>query len=104
MVKDLFLDPVDVSRTDIMILAREGSEIRSIDDLTRPGLSIGITEPRASALGHLSVELLRELGPYELVQPNIKVHSPTAHELIAKMPAKDKLDAALVYAAHCQEL
>ena len=36
--------------------------------------------------------------------PNIKVQSPTAHELVFQVAAHDKLDVALVYEANCQQL
>ncbi len=106
MVADLFLDPTNVSETDIVLLVRDrpGVTVRTLHDLTQKGLNIGITEPRASTLGKLSIDLLKDVGIWERVQPNIVAHGATAHDLILKMEAHDKLDVALVYRANCQNV
>ncbi len=105
-VQDLFLEASDVSQTRVVLLVRKGSDkgIRSLEDLAAEGVSVGITRPDASALGALSVKLLKEAGLWDRVEPNIKVQSPTAHELVFQVAAHDKLDVALVYEANCQKL
>lgn len=106
MVQGLFLEPKDVSQTPIVLLVRSDSDkqIRTLQDLTQEGISVGITNPKASALGKLSIDLLQEAGLWDKVERNVRVESPTAHELVLKVEGHDKLDVALVYAANCQNL
>ncbi|MEM7231870.1 MAG: substrate-binding domain-containing protein [Planctomycetota bacterium] len=105
-VQDLFLQATDVSETKIVMLVRKDNEIEisKIQDLAKPGVKLGITDPRASALGDLSVELMKELNLWSAVEKNVRVRSPTAHELISQMLNKQSLDVALVYEANCQNL
>jgi len=106
MVRDLFLEPQDVSQTPIVLLVRENRDkgILGLEDLAKQGVSFGITKPDASALGALSVKVLKEAGLWDRVKLNIRVESPTAHELVLQVEAHDKLDAAMVYEANCQNL
>jgi len=67
-------------------------------------VSVGIATPDVTALGFISVEILREAGLWERVAPNVIVNAPTAHELVLMMEAHDRLDAAMVYEANCQKL
>ena len=105
-VQDLFLEASDVSETAVVLLVRKNSDkdIRKLEDLAAEGVSVGITRPEASALGALSVKLLKKAGLWDRVEPNVKVRSPTAHELVLQVEAHDKLDVALVYEANCQQL
>lgn len=75
-----------------------------LKDLAKKGVHVGITDPRRSTLGHLSVELFKESEIWEAVEPNIIVSAPTAHELVLQMEAHEKLDVAMVYEANCQKL
>ncbi len=97
-VQDLFTDPVNVSETDIVLLVAKGNplEIRTLEDLGRPGLKIGVANVEQSTLGALTDRLLRELGLQERVAPNIKVRTPTADLLVNQMRT-GSLDVVVVY-------
>ena len=97
-VSELFLDPLNVSRASLVILTARGNprEIRSLDDLARPGLRVGIANPEQSALGDLTVKVLDQLQLREPVLSNVKVQTPTADLLVNQMRAGG-LDAAVVY-------
>jgi ABC-type molybdate transport system substrate-binding protein len=104
-VQDFFVEGTDLSETRIGILARKDrGAVRAPADLAREGVSVGITDPRASALGVLTVDLLEALGLWERIERNVKVHAPTAHELVLQLEAHDKLDAVLVFEANAQHV
>ncbi len=108
MVESDFLPASDVSSTRVVIMVRKGNpkQITSLEDLAKPGLSIGTTDPKMSTLGALSWKLFAETGIKGQIESNqnVIVTTPTAHELILQMEGHDKLDAALVYEANCQNL
>ena len=98
-----------VSSTRIVMLVDKGNPegLKNLADLAQPGLRIGVTEPTASTLGMLCVQLFREAGKYDAIKMNIDkvgVRTDTAHTLIQSMEAGGKLDVALVYEANIQHL
>ena len=107
-VQRLFGHADDISSTGIVMLVRSGNpkNIKSIKDLAQPGLKIGTTNPKVSALGDLSHRLFKMAGIYDTIQENqsIILESPSAHELLLQMTATDKLDAVVVYRANCNHL
>ena len=78
--------------------------LQTLADLSQPGLRIGVTEPKASTLGKLSEDMIRETGRWDFVAKNISVKADTAHTLIQTMEAGGKLDVVLVYEANVQHL
>lgn len=55
--------------------------IRSLDDLTRPGLRVGIGNPETVCLGAFAVEIFRHARLWEQVQPNIVVYAKSCEDL-----------------------
>ena len=70
--------------------------IRSLDDLARPGLSIGIGDPRYSTCGELFVNALRERGQYEAVMKNVALQA-RSHAEVANGLVVGPLDAVVVW-------
>jgi len=101
-VADLFSDPVDISRSDIVILAGEGNPhgIGGLADLAAEGLAVGVCNPEQSALGALTQKLLDAAGLREAVMENVRTQTPTADMLVNQMKT-GALDAAIVYRANC---
>ena len=101
-----FLNPSDISATDIIILTRKGNpkNIKTIKDLAAPGLKVGTTDQRKSTLGYLSWQIFQKMDIEEQMKSNVIVTSPTAHELLSQYMAHDKLDAVLVYKANCSQV
>lgn len=98
-VQDLFGQPIDVSENDMVILVPTGStKIRSLSDLTQPGLKLGLAHPENSALGVLTKRLLDEIGYYQqiLEAGSIAVESATGDFLVNQM-VTGALDGAIVY-------
>ncbi|MCZ6792929.1 MAG: substrate-binding domain-containing protein [Planctomycetota bacterium] len=102
-VQDLFLDPLDVSETDMVILVQKGNpkNIRSLEDLARPDLRVGVAHPEASALGKLTLHLLKEANLHDRVKT--RVQSGTADYLVNQFQTKS-LDAVVVYAANVSQI
>ncbi|MBL9172859.1 MAG: molybdate ABC transporter substrate-binding protein [Verrucomicrobiales bacterium] len=100
-----FLKPVELSQTRMVILTRQGNpkSLRTLADLTQPGLALGIANPQQSALGALTVRLLRAEGLLDQVMPNVRVQTPTA-DLLVNQLRTGALDAALVYAANTSQV
>ena len=105
MVRDDFGMGRDVSTTDVIILVRKDNpkNIQSLEDLARPNVRFGTTDPKMSTLGFLSWKILAAQGLKEAVRDNAIVTTPTAHELVTQMVSHPKLDAVLVYVANCRE-
>jgi len=80
------------------LLVRPGNPrgIRSINDLARPGLKIGIGDPRYSTCGEMFVQLLEQKGLREKVMANVALPART-HAEIAKGLILGPLDAVVVW-------
>lgn len=100
-VQDLFDKPVDVSKSDMVIITEKGNPkgIKTLNDLARPGLKIALCDPQKSALGKLTDDLLKRLGIQQDVHKNLQVTSATADNLVQYIVV-GKMDAAVVYKAN----
>ena len=100
-VADLFYDPINVAETDMVIVVPKGNpkKILSLADLTGQGLKIGLANPKQSALGALTVRLLKGAGLLDAVEKNVVVKTPTADLLINQIRT-GSLDAVIVYRAN----
>jgi molybdate transport system substrate-binding protein len=97
-VADFFLDPVNLSRTKLAIAVQKGNpkHVKSLADLAREGVVVGIGHPEHAAFGRLTADLLKQTGDHEAVMKNATDIAATADMLITKLQAK-ALDAAIVY-------
>jgi ABC-type molybdate transport system substrate-binding protein len=104
MVQGWFDTSIVIARNDMVLVVQKGNpkQVRSISDLARGELFIGLGHPRNSALGKLTDDMLKKLGLHERVyagewQKRI-IHADAGHDLVNKMrAAAGKLDAAIVY-------
>ena len=98
-----FAPAIDVSQTDMIMLVKLGNpkNIRTLADLGREDVSVGIAEERLTALGSLTMRLLQEAGVYDAVLKNRRATTPTADLLVTQLTTVDKLDVAIVYRANC---
>ncbi len=83
-VADLYLDPANVVDNHLMIIVQKGNPkgIHTAQDLTRPGLRVGLPHHEKSAMGNIAWKMLVQLNLYDALGPNLKVESPTADFLI----------------------
>jgi molybdate transport system substrate-binding protein len=66
----------------LMVQRHNPQGIRDVQDLLRPGLRVGVGEPRACAIGHFTVKLLQARGiPWEEFSPHVTTYYATAPEL-----------------------
>lgn len=98
VVRDLFPEAWNVSDTDIVIaVARDNpKKIRSLADLTRPGIRVAVGEPSQCTIGVLTVNLLRQEGVEPQVMENVVVRTPSSAMLVPSVIA-GSADAALAF-------
>jgi molybdate transport system substrate-binding protein len=100
-VKDLFLDAADVSTNQLVILVPKGNPrgIKSLRDLARPGLRLGVGHEKQCALGALTKTTLLTDGTYDAVAKNIVAQFPTG-DLLVNQIAAGSLDAVIAYVSN----
>lgn len=102
-VSDLFLDPVNVSQTRMVIAVPKGNPkgIEKLADLAGEGLKVGVANAKQSALGALTEQLLAEHNLLDAVSRNVKTQVPTADMLVVQLQGpsggESLLDAVIVY-------
>ncbi len=97
-VKEYFPDPIDVSQNVLVILVKKGNplDIRSLKDLTREGVRVGIGHEKQCAMGWITQNTFREGGIQKDVMANVTVQTPTGDMLVNQLRA-GSLDAAVAY-------
>ena len=99
-VDDLFLDAVNVSDTDIVLVVKKGNpkNISGLPDLTRPGIRVALGQPRQCTIGALSKKLLVAEGLYDsLKQSGNIVTETTSSSLLLPNIITGAADAVLAY-------
>ncbi|MER3500663.1 MAG: molybdate ABC transporter substrate-binding protein [Candidatus Fervidibacterota bacterium] len=66
-----------------VIMVRKGNPkgIKSLRDLAKPGVKVGLGDPKACAIGEISEAILRKNGLTEAVRRNVVLRAMTAPEL-----------------------
>jgi ABC-type molybdate transport system substrate-binding protein len=97
-VPELFPEPVDVSQNELVILVRKGNPlgIRTLKDLAKAGVRLGIGHEKQCAMGWITQNTLRESGVQQEVMANVTVQTPTGDMLVNQLRAGG-LDAAVAY-------
>ena len=97
-VADLFPDPVAVSQNELVILVEKGNphNIRSLRDLTKTGLRVGIGHEKQCAMGWITQNTFKEGGVQQEVMENVTVQTPTGDMLVNQLQT-GSLDAAVAY-------
>ncbi len=98
---DLFLDPVDVSETNVVIVTPKGNpkNIQRLADLAHQGVRLALCNSQKSALGVVTDRLLAKHGLLEQVRANVLQTSDTA-DLCVQQVVVSGMDAAIVYQAN----
>ncbi len=97
-VKEYFPEPIDVSQNELVILVQKDNPlgIRSLKDLTRKGIRVGIGHEKQCAMGWITQNTLREGGIQKEVMANVTVQTPTGDMLVNQLRT-GSLDAAVAY-------
>lgn len=100
MVGERFAESTVVTANEMVVLTRKGNPkgIKTLDDLAKSGMGLGLAHPEKSALGFLTKYLLEEEGLYQKIidSGNLKLDSPTGDFLVNQLKA-GSLDAVIVY-------
>jgi len=109
-VQDKFQAPVTVSETDMVIITKKGNpkNIKSLKDLARDGIKLGIAHEQQSALGALTKRMMSKIDYngqdlYSAIQKNVKQNTPTADLLVNQLRVGG-LDASVVYLANVSQV
>jgi ABC-type molybdate transport system substrate-binding protein len=97
-VHENFADTQDVSKNELVILVKKGNPqgIRSLKDLTQPGLRVGVGHEKQCAMGWLTQRTFDESGLRTELMENVVVQTPTGDMLVNQMRS-GSLDAAVAY-------
>jgi ABC-type molybdate transport system substrate-binding protein len=97
-VHDLFVDSVDISTNQLVILVPRGNphHITCLEDLGQPGLRVGVGHEKQCALGVLTQKTLQQGRFHDAVMKNVKVQSPTGDMLVNQLRI-GALDAVVAY-------
>jgi molybdenum ABC transporter molybdate-binding protein len=97
-VSSLFPEPTSVSQNELVILVKKGNphNIRSLKDLSKEGLRVGIGHEKQCAMGWLTQRTFDESGVKTEVMKNVAVQTPTGDMLVNQMRS-GSLDAAVAY-------
>ena len=97
-VADMFPEAVLLTETDILIAVPKGNPkgVRTLVDLARPGMRIGVCNVQQSTLGYMTQKLLEQTNLEKAIMRNAVAQTPTGDLLVAQMVAGD-LDAVIVY-------
>jgi molybdate transport system substrate-binding protein len=97
-VQPLFDDRLDVSQNELVIMVKKGNPfgIRSLSDLTKPNLRVGIGHEKQCAMGWLTQRTFAESGLQTQLMKNVVVQTPTGDMLVNQMRS-GSLDAAVAY-------
>ena len=100
-VADLFLEPMTISEVPIVIATPKGNPlgIKTLEDLTREGLKVGLCHAEQSSVGALTKRMLTKAGLYEKIHANTRSETPTADTLVNQLQL-GSLDAVVVSRAN----
>ena len=98
-----FNEVVLLTETDIGIAvpATNPHNIKTLTDLARPGLKVGLCNQEQSTLGYLTQGILKFSGLDASIRKNVVVGVPTADFLITQLRS-GALDAAIVYRVNAE--
>lgn len=66
----------------IVVPSGNPANIKSLDDLARPGVKVALGDPKAAAIGKVAKKMLTKAGLWDAVKPNVVVFTPTANQLL----------------------
>jgi molybdenum ABC transporter molybdate-binding protein len=104
MVANDFETPVDVSGNQLVILVKKGNPkgVRTLKDLGKPGVRVGIGHEKQCALGVLTQTTLEFEKLQTQVMKNVQVQSPTGDMLVNQLRT-GSLDAVVAYRSNAVE-
>jgi ABC-type molybdate transport system substrate-binding protein len=104
-VHDLFLEPIDISSNNLVIVVRTGNphQVTTLRDLGKPNLRVGVGHENQCALGAITQQTLVQGKLYQEVMKNVKVQTPTGDMLVNQLRT-GSLDAVIAYISNTANL
>lgn len=104
MVADKFEEPIDVSGNQLVILVKKGNPlgVRTLRDLAKAGVRVGVGHEQKCALGVLTQTTLEFTKLQNAVEKNIQVRLPTGDMLVNHLRT-GSLDAVVAYKSNAVE-
>lgn len=98
-VAELFQDGINISNTPIVIVTQKGNpkNIKTMEDLTAPGVRVVLGQPDQCTIGVLSRNLLQDAGIYDKLMAENVVSQTTASSLLIPAITTAAADAVLAY-------
>lgn len=102
-VESLFEKPKSISTNQLVIATKKGNPhgIKSLKDLGKEGLQVGVGHEQQCALGAITEGVLIRSKTYKAVYSNIAVRSPSGDLLVNQLRG-GALDAAIVYVSNAK--
>lgn len=69
--------------------------ITSLDDLSQPGLKVGLGDTNATAVGKKAIKILNKTGNLNAVKANVVVYAPTVNQLMTYLTS-GQVDAVIL--------
>jgi molybdate transport system substrate-binding protein len=79
-----------------VLVVRKGIKLKSVYDLAKLNIRLGIADPREAAIGKVSYEILKKAGLWKKLKDKIAVKTPTVNQLILYLK-ENQIDAAIVW-------
>jgi molybdate transport system substrate-binding protein len=92
-------DNVDVGFVAPVLVVQKGNPkgIKSIEDLTRPGLKVALTDPQYSTAGEMVFALLEKKGIKDAVMKNVENRLTKGHSNIGTFLKTQAIDAGIMW-------
>jgi len=85
-----------VAHTPVIAVAKsKADQVRTLEDLAKPGVRLALGDPKAMALGKTAVTILERAHLKEKVMPNVSVYGATVKQLTLYV-AEGNVDAAII--------
>ena len=101
MVREKFQPPLAISLNQLVILVPKGNPkgVKSLKDMAKPGLRVGIGHEKQCALGLLTQQTLAQSRLQEEVMKNVVMQSSTG-DLLVNQLRTGSLDAVVAYVSN----
>jgi molybdenum ABC transporter molybdate-binding protein len=81
--KNLIAESISLARMQAMLAVRKGNplQIKTLDDLLRPGIKLAQANPDAAAIGNLTRQALKKSGRWDALAAHTLVFKPTVNDV-----------------------
>jgi molybdate transport system substrate-binding protein len=95
--------PLATMRPTLAVKKGNPRNIRTLADLSRPDVRIGLADPRAAAIGKVVKEVLTASNQWDAIEQRITVTKPTVNDVATDVQV-GTIDAAFVWDATVKQM